>query len=46
MGFVPGVKVELVKRAPLGDPLELCIHGYHVSLRKDEARRVQLEVHR
>jgi ferrous iron transport protein A len=42
MGFVPGVEVSLVKRAPLGDPLELRLRGYHVSLRRAEARRVEL----
>lgn len=43
MGFVPGVEVALVKRAPLGDPLELRLRGYHVSLRRAEARRVEIE---
>lgn len=42
MGFVPGVEVSLVKRAPLGDPLELRLRGYHVSLRRAEARRVEV----
>jgi ferrous iron transport protein A len=42
MGFVPGVEVALVKRAPLGDPLELRLRGYHVSLRRAEARRVEI----
>lgn len=43
MGFVPGVAVALVKRAPLGDPLELRLRGYHVSLRRAEARAIQVE---
>lgn len=42
MGFVPGVEVTLVKRAPLGDPLELRLRGFHVSLRRAEARAVEL----
>jgi ferrous iron transport protein A len=42
MGFVPGVEVALIKRAPLGDPLELRLRGYHVSLRRAEARRVEI----
>lgn len=42
MGFVPGVTVVLRKRAPLGDPLELRLRGYHVSVRRSEARRVVL----
>lgn len=44
MGFVPGSRVSVVKVAPFGDPLELRLRGYHVSLRKAEASRVQ--VHR
>ena len=44
MGFVPGVEVTLVKRAPLGDPLELRLRGFHVSLRRAEARAVELSV--
>ncbi len=44
MGFVPGVEVALVKRAPLGDPLELRLRGFHVSLRRAEARAVEIEV--
>ncbi|NVB38139.1 ferrous iron transport protein A [Pseudenhygromyxa sp. WMMC2535] len=43
MGFVPGVEVALVKRAPLGDPLELRLRGYHVSLRRAEARLISTE---
>jgi ferrous iron transport protein A len=42
MGFVPGVTVALIKRAPLGDPLELRLRGYHVSLREAEARAISV----
>ncbi|MCX4241161.1 FeoA family protein [Paraliomyxa miuraensis] len=42
MGFVPGTRVELVKVAPLGDPLELRVRGYHLSLRRAEAAYVQV----
>jgi len=42
MGFVPGTHVELIKRAPLGDPLELRLRGYHLSLRRAEAAYVRL----
>ncbi|EDM76011.1 FeoA [Plesiocystis pacifica SIR-1] len=42
MGFVPGVEVRVIKRAPLGDPFELRLRGYHVSLRRSEAERVVL----
>ncbi len=44
MGFVPGTLVTLVKRAPLGDPLELRVRGGHVSLRRAEARLVEVEL--
>ena len=40
MGFVPGTPVRLVKRAPGGDPLQLQLRGYHLSLRVSEAARV------
>lgn len=43
MGLVPGTRVRLIKRAPLGDPIEVQVRGYHISLRKAEARRVRLE---
>ena len=42
MGFVPGVEVVLVKRAPFGDPLELRLRGGHVSLRRAEAAQVEI----
>lgn len=42
MGFVPGTRVEIVKAAPLGDPLELRIRGYHLSLRRAEAAHVRV----
>lgn len=42
MGFLPGVRVDLRKLAPLGDPMELRLRGFHVSVRRDEARRIEL----
>lgn len=42
MGFVVGTRVQVVKVAPLGDPLELCIRGYHLSLRRAEAAHVRV----
>ena len=42
MGFVAGTRVRLVKVAPLGDPLELRIRGYHLSLRRAEAAHVRV----
>jgi ferrous iron transport protein A len=43
MGLTPGVEVRLVGVAPLGDPLELELRGYRLSVRKNEASRVQIE---
>jgi ferrous iron transport protein A len=40
MGLLAGTPVTLVRTAPLGDPLEIKIHGYHLTLRKDEAAHV------
>jgi ferrous iron transport protein A len=36
MGFVRGVDLRVEKMAPLGDPMELVIKGYHLSLRREE----------
>ncbi|HUY35342.1 MAG TPA: FeoA family protein [Pirellulales bacterium] len=44
MGLTPGVEVRLVGRAPLGDPLELEVRGYRLSVRKSEAARVEVEL--
>ena len=42
MGFVEGARLRLVKYAPLGDPLEVEIDDYHLSLRKAEAALVEV----
>jgi Fe2+ transport system protein FeoA len=43
MGLVSGSEVEVERVAPLGDPIEIRIKGYHLSLRKEEAINVQVE---
>mgnify|MGYP001777899231 CR=1 FL=1 len=43
MGVTPGADVTLVKKAPLGDPLEVTIRGYQLTLRKAEAECVEME---
>ncbi len=43
MGVTPGTQVFLRKKAPLGDPLEVTIRGYELTLRKTEAERVLME---
>lgn len=40
MGLLPGTPVELVRFAPLGDPVEIRLRNYHLSLRKSEADRI------
>ena len=43
MGLTPGVFVTMLGCAPLGDPIELELRGYRLSLRKTEAARVEVE---
>jgi len=43
MGFVKGTEIYVEKVAPLGDPMELVLKGYHLSLRREEARDVYVE---
>ncbi len=43
MGMTPGCPVRLVRVAPLGDPLDFELRGYHLSLRRSEARNVVIE---
>ena len=41
MGVIPGAEVTLVKLAPMGDPMELRIHGYELTLRLEDARKIE-----
>ena len=43
MGVIPGAEVTIVKYAPLGDPVELKIHGYELTLRIDDAAKIEME---
>ncbi len=42
MGVIPGVEVTLIKYAPMGDPMELLIHGYELTLRLDDAEKIEI----
>ena len=42
MGLTTGTKLRVVRHAPLGDPIEVEVRGYRLSLRRDEARSVTL----
>ena len=44
MGVTPGTEIVLKKLAPLGDPIEVTIRGYELTLRKDEANKFLMEV--
>ena len=44
MGITPGADVVMRKRAPLGDPIEVTLRGYELTLRKTEAECVTVEV--
>jgi len=44
MGLVSGSEVEMQRVAPLGDPIEIKVKGYNLSLRKEEAASIQVEV--
>jgi ferrous iron transport protein A len=43
MGLLTGTRITLVRTAPLGDPLEIKLRGYHLTLRKTEAEHVVVE---
>ncbi|MDD4732082.1 MAG: FeoA family protein [Desulfovibrio sp.] len=43
LGFYPGARIRVVRNAPLVDPVELELDGYHVSIRHEEARNVEVE---
>ena len=43
MGIIPGTDVKVIKYAPMGDPVEICLHGYELTLRLDDADRIEVE---
>jgi ferrous iron transport protein A len=43
MGITKGAEISIRKIAPLGDPIELTVRGYELSIRKDEAAKVEVE---
>ena len=42
LGLVPGTALQMIRRAPLGDPLEISVRGLHLSLRRSEACRIHV----
>jgi ferrous iron transport protein A len=43
MGLLPGTRVTLIRTAPLGDPIEIKLRGYHLTLRRAEAEHVLVD---
>ncbi len=44
MGIIKGTAIEVTKVAPLGDPIDIKVKGYHLTLRKEEAAQISVEV--
>lgn len=44
MGITPGTQILLIKTAPLGDPLEITLRGFNLSIRKDDANYIEMDV--
>lgn len=44
MGFVRGANIQVQRVAPLGDPIEVKVKGYSISLRKEEAKNIEIEI--
>lgn len=42
MGITPGTEIKVIKAAPMGDPIEIALRGYSLSLRREDARRIEL----
>ncbi|MCI8360261.1 MAG: ferrous iron transport protein A [Clostridiales bacterium] len=45
MGITPGASIRLIRKAPLGDPMEYNVRGYELSVRRSEAKEIMVEVH-
>ncbi len=43
MGIIPGTDIRVVKYAPMGDPVEICLHGYELTIRLDDADKIEVE---
>ena len=42
MGVVPGAPIRVIRSAPLGDPIQVCVRNYHLALRRSEARAISV----
>ena len=44
MGLIPHTRVKMIKTAPMGDPIEISVRGYELTLRRDEAAKIEVSV--
>lgn len=44
MGLIPDTKIKVIKKAPLGDPIQILLRGYNISIRKEIAKNIFVEV--
>ncbi len=44
MGVTPGIEIDVTRKAPMGGPLELALRGFSLSLRRNEAQGIQVEL--
>ncbi len=44
MGLIPKTRITLIKVAPMGDPMELYVRGYELTLRAEDARKIEVEM--
>lgn len=44
MGIIPNTKIEVIKKAPLGDPIQISLRGYTLTIREEIARKIEVEV--
>lgn len=42
LGLVPGTRIRVVRRAPLGDPIEVAVRGSRIAMRRSEARHIEI----
>ncbi len=44
MGIIPGTKVKMQKVAPLGDPMQIALRGYELTIRKEDAENIEIKL--
>lgn len=44
MGLIPGTAVKVIKIAPLGDPIEITLRGYELTIRREHAKKIDIRI--